>query len=234
MDDLLKDIKRFWHWLWNDDSVLSWALSILFAFVVIKWVLYPLLGLLLGTQFPVVAVVSNSMEHNMGFDDWWMQHQDEYLKLEITEQEFREYPMKNGFNKGDIIILLGIKEDKISRGDIVVYWGGRAYPIIHRVVGVDQDSDGRFFVIKGDNNREPLPKTSSFQGEYHVTYTIPCEEGTCPVILGRGVFRVPWLGWVKIGAVNTFQCLTSVHKSEIGLACFIEGGKERFVFKEIF
>ena len=63
---------KIWHFLWYEDSVASWLVNIVLAFVLIKFVLYPGLGLILGTQFPVVAVVSSSMEHHpSSFDGWW-------------------------------------------------------------------------------------------------------------------------------------------------------------------
>lgn len=193
-------LKRIWHFLWHEDSVASWVVSIVLAFVVIKYLLYPLLGLLLGTSFPVVAVVSDSMEHNRPFDGWWQEHEDIYLGHNITKQDFRQFPMPSGFNKGDIILLIGTDPAKIDRGDIIVFWGGQAYPIIHRVIGVDMDEDGRFFQTKGDNNLGQIVRPP-FLDERHVPVERPCEsepDGTCDVVLGRAVLRIPYLGWVKI------------------------------------
>ena len=59
-----KFLKKTWKFIWEDDSFLSWLVNIVIAFVLVKFIIYPLLGLLLGTGFPVVAVVSCSMEHN--------------------------------------------------------------------------------------------------------------------------------------------------------------------------
>ena len=63
--------KNVWKFIWEDDSIWSWMLNIILAFVLIKFIVYPGLGLLLGTSYPVVAVVSESMEHNEPFDEWW-------------------------------------------------------------------------------------------------------------------------------------------------------------------
>lgn len=54
---------KIWHFLWYEDSFQSWIASIIVAFVVIKFVFYPLVGLALGTSLPIVAVVSESMDH---------------------------------------------------------------------------------------------------------------------------------------------------------------------------
>jgi hypothetical protein len=197
-------LKRFWHFLWYEDSVASWTVSIALSFILIKFVLYPLMGLALGTQFPVVAVVSDSMEHNQDFDAWWARHEDYYLRYNITRNEFVTYPMPNGFDKGDLILLLGTPPDEIERGDIIVYWGGKAYPIIHRAVATyDQDTALPRFATKGDNNLGQI--VTSGLDERNIPAWVACSseaDGKCDVLLGRAVLRIPWLGWVKIGFVN--------------------------------
>jgi len=57
--------KRFWNFMWNDDSVSSWVANVIVAFLLIRFIVYPVLGLILGTHFPIVAVVSESMEHGL-------------------------------------------------------------------------------------------------------------------------------------------------------------------------
>jgi signal peptidase I len=191
-------LKKFWHFLWYEDSVASWVVSILLAFLTIKFILYPLLGLVFGTQFPVVAVVSNSMEHNNGFDAWWTGQEDRYLQFNITRNDFNNYPMRGGFNKGDIIILVGMRPERIQLGDIIVFWGGKEYPIIHRVVAIGAESDGTpYFQTKGDHNTGQIVTPPQLD-ERHV----PAD-----VVVGRAVLRVPYLGWVKIGFVSLLQLI---------------------------
>lgn len=72
--------------------------------------------------------------------------------------------------------------NKVNLGDIVVYQSNtHAYPIIHRVVKIQNNQ----FITKGDNNNSPDPQP--------VTQT-----------LGKAVFKIPWLGWVKIIVVEPF------------------------------
>ena len=52
----------------------------------------------------------------------------------ISKDEFAEFPFKNGFNKGDIIVLKGKKPEYIEVGDVIVFWSAKRDPIIHRVV----------------------------------------------------------------------------------------------------
>lgn len=197
-------LKKTWNFLWNDDSALSWFASLIVAFILIKFIIYPGLGLIFGTNFPIVAVVSNSMEHDSSFDIWWAEQEDFYLQKEITKEEFLDYPFKNGFNKGDIMILIGANPDKLSRGEILVFWSRQPYPIIHRIVGIDVASSGDYvgqkvFETKGDHNRGQA--ANPLLDETHIK-----EEQ----IVGKAVLRIPWLGYVKIWFVDLINVLMNL------------------------
>ncbi|MBU0471820.1 MAG: signal peptidase I [Nanoarchaeota archaeon] len=183
--------KKIWHFIWHDDSILSWIVNIVLAFVLIKFVIYPGLGLLFSTDFPVVAVVSNSMEHNGKFYDWWDSQEDFYLKNNITDIDFRDFSFTNGFNKGDIMVLWGTKPDLIEVGDVIVYHAKKTYPIIHRVINIRNTGGELFFETKGDNN--PFQIRSLDLDEKNVS---------SDSYIGRAVFRIPWIGYIKIWFVG--------------------------------
>ena len=63
--NLWKKIVKFWKFVWEDDSIEAWILSAIFAFLIIKFLVYPALGFVLSTTHPVVAVISGSMEHKV-------------------------------------------------------------------------------------------------------------------------------------------------------------------------
>ncbi len=173
-------LKKIWRFIWEDDSILSWVVNVILAFLLVKFVIYPVLGLLLGTSYPVVAVISSSMEHHgLGFDSWWEQNKGWYLANDISKSELQDSMLRNGFSKGDIIVLIGKKPSEIKKLDVVVYASDKyKYPIIHRVVHIGNDY---LLTTKGDNNpvTDPAPVTSG-------------------QVLGKAVFKVPWLGWIKI------------------------------------
>jgi len=75
-----KFLKKFWHFIWEEDSLASWIVNVILAFILIKFIVYPGLGFLLSTTHPVVAVVSGSMEHNANFDIWWDQRGPYYTE----------------------------------------------------------------------------------------------------------------------------------------------------------
>ena len=81
-----KLLKKTWYFIWEDDSIWSWIVNIILAFVLIKFIVYPGLGFVLSTSHPVVAVVSESMEHNMEFNEWWEQNKDWYIENGINKE----------------------------------------------------------------------------------------------------------------------------------------------------
>jgi len=188
--------KKVWHFIWEDNSVWSWLVNIVLAFVIIKFMVYPGLGLLLGTTHPIVAVVSGSMEHpEPSFDDWWSREcldsnqKEIYAKYGIDKTMFEGFSYEGGLNKGDIVILRSAKSANI--GDIIVFsTSTRVEPIIHRAVQVTKGSSKNSFKTKGDNNC----------GSADFEQSISEDE-----LIGRALFRIPLLGWIKIGFVELLQ-----------------------------
>ncbi|MBT4334742.1 signal peptidase I [archaeon] len=181
-------LKEVWNFLWHDDSLASWIISLVIAFILVKFVFYPGLGLVLGgTSYPVVAVISGSMDHNgADFDSWWEENKNWYISNGINKEDFSDYIFRNGFNKGDIIVLYGSKSEDIKIGDVVVFQSNSHYPIIHRVVDKWLDEEEVYLKTKGDNNR------NSYSG---LNETKISEDR----VIGKSIFRIPLLGWIKIG-----------------------------------
>ncbi len=179
-------LRKFWNFIWHDNSVWSWLANIALAFVLVYFIVYPGLGLFLSTTHPVVAVVSGSMEHGSDFDEWWDSNRGAwYEKNGIDKEMFSQYIFKNGFNKGDIMVLTGAEAPEIEVGDVIVFRSNANDPIIHRVVNKTYEDGEYVFQTKGDHNAG----ISSPLGEDDITEN---------EIVGKAVFRVPWLGWFKI------------------------------------
>jgi signal peptidase I len=187
---------KIWFFIWHDNSAASWIVNIILAYLIIKFIVYPGLGLIFGTNYPIVAVVSNSMQHNgVPFDQWWAANEDYYLELNITKAEFETYPFENGFNRGDIMILFGKKPEDIKIGEIIVFQSKKPYPIIHRVISKTNMSMW-VFQTKGDNNKAQIRDS-----ELDETRILEKQ------ILGRAAVRIPWLGYVKIWAVDLLNSI---------------------------
>ena len=164
-------LKKLWYFIWYDDSLLSWIINVILAFIFVKFIVYPGLGFILGTTHPLVAVVSCSMEHNIGFDEWWGQNNKWYENNNIKKEDFMDFPFKNGINQGDIMVLK--KGNNLKIGDIIVFSGNGQNPIIHRIVSLNPG-----LKTKGDNNN--------------------IADRTTGDVIGEAIFRVPYLGWIKI------------------------------------
>lgn len=171
-------LKDLWWFIWEDDSIWSWILNLILAFILVKFIIYPGLGLLLGTSFPVVAVVSGSMEHDGNFDAFWEQQQNIYAGYGITKEEFKNFKFKNGFNKGDLIVLYSARDVKV--GDVIVFKGDASAPLIHRIIKINSGA----YNTKGDHNLGSRPD------EVNITKD---------KVYGKAVLRLPYLGWFKIG-----------------------------------
>ena len=188
-----KLLKKVWYFIWEDNSIWSWFVNVILAFVLIKFIVYPGLGFLLTTSHPVVAVVSESMEHNMEFDAWWEKNNDWYIENGINKEYFEKFPLKNGFNKGDITVLVGKDVEDINIGDIIVFKSNRKDPIIHRVVKKMQNGEIHF-QTKGDNNKDSIKNSKLDETNLRGN-----------IIIGKAVFRVPLLGYIKIWFVEILK-----------------------------
>ncbi|MBI4439292.1 signal peptidase I [Candidatus Woesearchaeota archaeon] len=190
--DIKKALKKVWYFIWEDNSILSWAVNIALAFLLIKFIVYPGLGFILGTTHPIVAVVTGSMEHDQPFDKWWEANKAYYENTGITKKTFEDFPMKNGFNKGDIIMLRSAKNTKV--GEIIVFKSKRPDPIIHRVIGIKNNGSGKAYMTKGDHNRAPISDDSL--DEQNIPET---------AVIGKSLLRIPLLGYIKIWFVELLR-----------------------------
>ena len=132
------------------------------------------LGSLFGTDLPVVAVVSDSMTH----DSLTPLNHYQFLERNFgyTEEVIDSWPLKNGFLKGDVLVVVGAKKDELKIGDVIVYdIEGQSTPIVHRIIRLN---DGQI-ITKGDHNPnyDPWKLTN---------------------IHGKAVFVIPYLGWPKL------------------------------------
>lgn len=133
-----------------------------------------LLGLVLATDLPVVAVVSESMMHDRTTKNVHYHFLDS--KFGYSRETIDSWPLSGGFRKGDVLVVRGIEAEDVEVGDVIVYnIIGQPIPIVHRVVDID---DGEFST-KGDHNSGIDP-------------------WEIQRIRGEAFIRVPLLGWPKV------------------------------------
>ncbi|MEM5829593.1 MAG: signal peptidase I [Candidatus Aenigmatarchaeota archaeon] len=135
------------------------------------------LGLVLATDYPAVSVLTSSMLHDETIEIThyrWLEENLGYNRSYIDS-----WPIKNGFEVGDLPIVQGSDEYKV--GDVIVYEvPGQKIPVIHRIIKVNPDGS---YMTKGDHNSGLLP----------FEYSVKREQ-----IKGRVIFIIPKLGYFKV------------------------------------
>jgi len=177
----MKKVVGIWERIWgflHEDSWASFAVTLILAVIIIKFVFFPGLSFVTGTDLPLVIVESCSMYHHEdGFDRTFESSVYDYYGLDLSDTT--NWIFQNGFNKGDVIFVVGA--DDVEVGDVIIFNGGNTYPLIHRVVDV-----GDSYSTKGDNY-----KTNS--GQLPSEMVIPKNE-----VIGKALFKVPFVGWIKL------------------------------------
>lgn len=184
----MKFLRKLWFYLWEDDSPKGWIISLVFIIILIKFIIFPVLNFATGTEIPLAIVESCSMyhQHNLAypFGEWWEEHENVFKEYTINELDFQDFPLYNGFNKGDVIFIIGTDAKKLEVGEVIVYNAGQNPPVIHRIIKIKEENGERIFTTMGDN----VLRVQNFE-----------EEITEDQILGKAVFKVaPYIGWVKL------------------------------------
>jgi signal peptidase I len=221
LEDIKKTIKHVWDWIWNSDSILSWIVALFIIFVFVKFVFFPVLSLITGSSLPIAGVESSSMEHqivpdatgilmlcgkpvseekeeHINFDEYWNFCGDWYEDNGISKEEFSEFPLRNGFSKGDIILVWGRFTPEV--GDIIIFKPNTEStaprPIIHRIIKIENG----IISTKGDHNARQLTIGNNL---YHTDETKIYPEQ----VIGKATVRIPYLGWVKIWATEIIKII---------------------------
>ena len=200
-------IKKFWRWTWDDKSFSSYISAIILSIIIIQFLIFPTLGFFLKNDFPIVTIVSGSMEHkivggkicdkknlgedrNLDFNLWW-DYCGEYYEenFNLTKEKFLEFPNKNGLDIGEVLIIYKKKNEDINVGDNLVFISKDEYffenfgPVIHRVI-LKEKIDGKFyFTTKGDHNSISQKNFEDNIGDKNV--------------IGVSILEIPYLGLPK-------------------------------------
>ena len=169
------------------DTWPSMIVSVILIILIIKFMVFPALSLVTGSKLPVVIVESCSMYHESSFDSWWESNSGFYNARGIEKEDFELFTLKNGLNKGDIVIIINNGEYK--KGDIIVFQSETKYPLIHRII--EENPIG----TKGDHNSDQI----SLNGK-NIEKKIQEER-----IIGKAVGKVPLLGWIKLIIFELFK-----------------------------
>jgi signal peptidase I len=223
---LKKTIIDSWNWIWNSDSFLSWIVALIVIYIIVKYIFFPGLSLILGTSLPIAGVESSSMDHSIikdeynrlylcsrefykkesiNFDKYWDSCGEWYENTGISKKYFKNFPLSNGFRKGDIVFVWGRFTPII--GDIIIFKPAKESlaprPIVHRIVKINNISADIVFQTKGDHNKEQL---TYYNNQYKTDETNIKKEQ----IIGKVVFKIPYLGWLKIWLTEIINMILGV------------------------
>jgi len=207
----------------KENEILSWVVYLISAFI-FAWVIYTVLGLVLGTSSPMMIVVSSSMEplyHRgdviilQGTGPEGIEAEELVLdKASLAGTPFSDFaspiysPSKGTIE--EIEFNSGQKIPVTKDGTIVVYTSSHlSEPIVHRSVAKIRAGDGWYLLTKGDsvNNQTidqdcgnvigGIPEKNCIE-----LYPIPVEE-----LQGKSVLWVPFLGCVKLWLLDDLGSL---------------------------
>jgi hypothetical protein len=202
--------KQAWNWLWNSDSIASFAVLLILIFIFIKLILFPTISLIFGTSLPLAIVESSSMDHTalqlmnpnyeicgasfpskqfLNLDKYWQTCGSWYEQKNITKEQFSNFKFSNGFRKGDIMIIFGANKEKLKIGQVLIFQSKQPTPIIHRIVSLSP------LQTKGDHNDRQIGITPDPRG---IDETNIKQDQ----IIGVAVGKVPYLGLIKIYAIE--------------------------------
>ncbi len=138
-------------------------------------------GVVLGTDLPIVAVISESMTHDSSTE---VNHYNYLMSnYNFTREQIGSWSISNGFLKGDVLIVKGSDIDELKIGDVIVYnIEGQKIPIVHRIVEIDHNR----IVTKGDHNKRS-------------------DQWIPTTIHGKAIVVIPLLGWPKLLLTELFS-----------------------------
>jgi len=229
-------LKKIWHFIWHEDDIstskgfLSLLVNLALAFIIIKFLFYPAIGIALNTDFPIVAVLSESMEHQqihpcIKYDIYGECIDRDKTKYELCGNKYSEatYIDFDGFWKEcgqwyedkEITkqeFMNFNQKNGFSKGDMFVIYGAKSKNI----------EPGDIIVFEGKRKYPIIHRVvRKYEEDGQVYYhtkgdhntesindanlnevRIPHDENT---FKGKAILWFPYLGYVKIIPTNIYK-----------------------------
>lgn len=232
-----KEIKQKLRWLdpftysdlllkkigWEDNGLLRFITELVTAFVA-AFLLYSIIGFVMGTAMPLVIVLSGSMEPVLHRGDIVLLQgaaapeavkvQSISLNRNLSGLAFSDFGSATYFldeSNRRVVYSLVFADQNVrlnTEGDIVVYFsqqpGIPPQPIIHRAVLRIHANDGDFFLTKGDSIFNPTfdqdcGRVVLGQSEKACITLYPIKASE---LQGKTVGFIPLVGYVKLILVD--------------------------------
>ena len=116
---VMKALRKFWKFVWEDNSLLSWITAFALVFVFIFVIFFPAMRLIFSTALPMVVIESGSMHHQYSFDQWYDQLQ---WSSDVSSDKYVIYAYEGWMGKKNIqvfaadgkLVLEDVWEDQLS------------------------------------------------------------------------------------------------------------------------
>ena len=212
-----RSCRKIWYFIWEDNSVWSWIVNVILAYIIIKFIFYPGIGFLLHTEYPAVGVVSCSMEHNP--DNCWVDCYNRGGDLNACkQQEFTMCGKLYNDNKkldfdgfwqecGKWYENMGIARDEFRSFD---YNNGFNLGDIFIVSGRSEIHEGDIIIYSYAAERNPIIHRVveiieedgevyyKTKGDHNSDSSVFEQKINKDRVFGKAIIRIPELGWVKI------------------------------------
>ena len=221
-----KSLRKAWRFIWYEDSMASWLVNVILAFILIKFIVYPGLGFILSTSHPVVAVVSGSMEHysvpvcvkrDVNGCNLYASSQYEICGNTVgsigslSSDEFwslcGKWYEKNNITKEKFETFAF--RNGFNTGDIMILYGKKPKDIKTGDVIVfwSKRQDPIIHrVIQADSSNNYSFQTKGDHNAYQIQDDSLNEKSVGEKqLIGNAVIRVPYLGYIKIWFVDLLK-----------------------------
>lgn len=111
-------------------------------------------------EYPLLQYTSGNLEADSTPSDWVSENQikvfQDKVELDIQNPQWVTFTPTNSMtplldDKAHAIEVIPSNEDQINVGDVVAYERENGDVILHRVVEIGFDNDGKYFKFQGDN-----------------------------------------------------------------------------------
>lgn len=198
-------------------KIIYWIVYLLYS-LLLAFIIFKLLGLILGTSLPLATVVSGSMEPSFYRGDIMVikgaknlnaetitiseniktKNLSDFSKIEYSKNEY-------GVLEAETITIANqeviIKDAITNNNSVVVYKSNlTGRDIIHRVVLIIDAEDGEFVLTKGDNGETNyiIDQDCTVNGNYIINGCLHMYPIETKDLLGKKLFKIPYIGYLKL------------------------------------
>ncbi|MDD4049531.1 MAG: hypothetical protein PHX47_00810 [Candidatus ainarchaeum sp.] len=200
-----------------ENKIMYWIFYLVYS-LILAFLIFKLLGLILGTSLPLATVVSGSMEPSFYRGDIMVISSAKNLKSEVITiddnistknlNEFAKMEYKlNGFGNYEVKTIeinnqiIEIKDAIEKNNSVVVYKSNlTGRDIIHRVVLIIDANDGKYVLTKGDNGETNyiIDQDCAISGNYIVNGCLNVYPINVENLMGKKILRIPYIGYLKL------------------------------------